>query len=133
MLEIADRPSNEALDATVAGVLATLYAGLAGSEPLSVRAYRDDDAILVLLRFDPLAPQIGRDPAPDPLMEVSMLAMPDLIVAAVLERTGERLLPGSLSVSVERGLAVFGFSVLDQDAPLVVEMFGLDGGIRLAG
>ena len=26
-----------------------------------------------------------------------------------------------------------GFSVLDQDAPLVVQMFGLDSGLRLAG
>ena len=133
MLEIGDRPANDALDGAVAAALASLYTGLAGCEPVSVRAYRDDDAMLVLLRFDPLALDIARDRAFDPLIEVSMLALPDLVVAAVLERTGERLLPGSLSVSLERGLAVLGFSVLDEDAALVVEMFGLDSGLRLAG
>jgi hypothetical protein len=41
--------------------------------------------------------------------------MPGMIASAVEARTGSRLAPGNLSLCSARGLAVFAFSVLEDD------------------
>jgi hypothetical protein len=70
--------------------------------------------------------------------------MPDLIAEAVTDATGRTLMPGNLSICAERGLAVFAFSVLDNDddvhgdddpfvmsGPLWSTPHDDDGGLRL--
>lgn len=108
-------PSTEAVDLLACEVLAELYRAYCGSRPLAVRAYRDRDALLLLLRFEP--DQIGEsDGEGDPLTHTALRAMPGLISSAVEARTGGRLAPGNLSMCSARGLAVFAFCVLDEHA-----------------
>lgn len=105
------------------GILATevlrdLYQAVAGHEPAAVRSYRDEDAILLLLRFEPseLADVEDRDVAP--FLDTAFLAMPGMVASAVEARTGQQLIPGNLSVCADRGLAVFAFSALEEPAEL---------------
>jgi hypothetical protein len=95
-------------------VLKDLYRAVCGHEPSTVRAYRDDDAILLLLRFDPAEHEYAQGEATlSPQLETAFLAMPGMIVSAVEARTGRRLAAGNLSVCAERGLAVLAFSALE--------------------
>jgi len=123
-------PIDESPDNAAADALATLYAALAGSSPLSVRAYHDDDAMLVLLRFDARA-ALGAGEEEEPPIEIALMAMPDLVADAVRRRTGHALEPGSLSVSAPRGLALFTFTLVAESAP-AVPLDTLAGGLRLA-
>ena len=77
-----------------------------------MRAYQDEDAILLLLRFDPAETENGSLERCSPLLDTAFLAMPGMIASAVEARTGRRLSPGNLSVCADRGLAVFAFSAL---------------------
>ncbi|HEY1774595.1 MAG TPA: hypothetical protein VGG41_00420 [Solirubrobacteraceae bacterium] len=97
-------------------ILRNLYQAVAGQEPAAVRSYRDEDAILLLLRFDPaeLTEREGDDRIP--FLDTAFMAMPGMIASAVEARTGHRLAPGNLSVSPDRGLAVFAFSALEEPA-----------------
>jgi hypothetical protein len=104
-------PSTEAVDLLACEVLADLYRAYCGAAPLAVRAYRDDDALLLLLRFE----DVAADGDHDPLVAVAMRAMPGLVASAVEARTGVRLAPGNLSLCSARGLAVFAFSILRDD------------------
>ena len=99
-------------------VLRDLYQAVAGHEPAAVRSYRDEDAILLLLRFEPseLAEEEGEDIAP--FLDTAFLAMPGMVASAVEARTGQRLAPGNLSVCADRGLAVFAFSALEERSEL---------------
>ena len=108
-------PSTEAVDLLACEVLADLYRAYCGSRPLAVRAYRDRDALLLLLRFEPdvVAEADGEG---DLLTSTALRAMPGLISSAVEARTGGRLAPGKLSMCSARGLAVLAFSVLEEDA-----------------
>jgi hypothetical protein len=110
-------PSTEAVDLLACEVLADLYRAYCGAAPLAVRAYRDDDALLLLLRFEPEAvtEDVAADGDHDPLVAVAMRAMPGLVASAVEARTGVRLAPGNLSLCSARGLAVFAFSILRDD------------------
>ncbi len=91
-------------------VLKDLYRAVCGREPLAVRAYQDDDAILLLLRFDTSENDAnGREPR----LDAAFLAMPGMIASAVEARAGRRLMPGNLSICAERGLAVRAFSALE--------------------
>jgi len=99
-------------------VLRDLYQAVAGHEPAAVRSYRDEDAILLLLRFEPseLADEEADDIAP--FLDTAFLAMPGMVASAVEARTGQRLSPGNLSVCADRGLAVFAFSALEERSEL---------------
>jgi hypothetical protein len=109
-------PSTEAVDLLACEVLADLYRAYCGAAALAVRAYRDDDALLLLLRFDPEAPSEGRDGSDHEVpTAVALRAMPGMVASAVEARTGVRLAPGNLSMCSARGLAVFAFSVLGDD------------------
>ena len=95
------RPSVE--DAA-SDALDQLYTALAGEPPRALRAYRDDDALLLLLRFN--RDLVG-------IEHVPLMAMPELVAQIVARRTSATLVPGDLSVSDGNGLAVFGFSVIE--------------------
>jgi hypothetical protein len=120
--------STEAVDLLACEVLADLYRAYCGSSPMAVRAYRDEEALLLLLRFEPDAVEDEDPGAFDPLMSTTLRAMPGLIASAVEARTGCRLAPGNLSLCSARGLAVFAFSVLDDDSelPLDDDLFRID-------
>jgi hypothetical protein len=110
-------------------VLRDLYQAVAGHEPAAVRSYRDEDAILLLLRFEPseLADEEADDIAP--FLDTAFLAMPGMVASAVEARTGQRLSPGNLSVCADRGLAVFAFSALEERSELESDedLFRFDG------
>lgn len=137
-------PSTDAVDLLACEVLADLYRAYCGSPPLGVRAYRDEDALLLLLRFEPAAFEDGGASEADPLIGTALRAMPHMVASAVEARTGSRLAPGNLSLSSARGLAVFAFSVLEDDLdcsaaddPFRIEAPGLSvragrGPLRLA-
>jgi hypothetical protein len=96
-------------------VLTDLYTVVCGHRPTAVRAYHEDDALLLMLRFEPDAIGDGPVEIHDALLDTVFAAMPGMIASAIETRTGRWLLPGSLSVCVDRGLAVFAFSAMDQD------------------
>jgi hypothetical protein len=115
MLEVTASPlSTEAIDLLACEVLADLYRAYCGTPPLAVRSYRDGEALLLLLRFEPGS---FEDDATDPgsLVGTALRAMPGMIASAVEARTGARLAPGELSVCSDRGLAVLAFTALDDD------------------
>ena len=91
-------------------VLKDLYRAVCGREPLAVRAYQDDDAILLLLRFETNETD---PPGREPRLDTAFLAMPGMIASAVEARVGRRLMPGNLSICAERGLAVLAFSAVE--------------------
>jgi len=111
-------------------VLRDLYEAVTGQEAGAVRSYRDEDAILLLLRFarNESADVDGDDFVP--FLDTAILAMPGMVASAVEARTGQRLAPGNLSVCAERGLAVLAFSVLEEPAELESDedLFRIDAG-----
>ncbi len=112
--------SLEAIDFLACEVAVELYRAYCGSRPVAVRAYRDEDgedidALLLLLRFDPDGTDTAADGALDPIVETALRAMPTMISSAVEARTGVRLAPGNLSLCSTRGLAVFAFSIDEDD------------------
>jgi hypothetical protein len=128
-------PSIDPVGLLASEVLKDLYRAVCGHEPAAVRAYQDEDAILLLLRFDPAETENGSLEGCSPLLDTAFLAMPGMIASAVEARTGRRLSPGNLSVCADRGLAVFAFSALDE---LVEEepdedLFRIDAGTLSAG
>jgi hypothetical protein len=99
--------------ALAAEVMGELYAVAAGGPPRAVRHYHEDDALLLLLRFDPQHLP-DSDQAGSPLSEAALMAMPDLIASAVRSRSEHRhrLVPGSLTISNDRSFVSLGFSVV---------------------
>jgi hypothetical protein len=99
-------------------VLADLYQAVCGELPKAVRVYQEDDALLLLLRFETDAISDG-DPVESLLdatfLDATFLAMTSMIASAIEARSGRQLFPGNASVCAERGLAVFAFSVMDED------------------
>ena len=115
MLPLTNRFQADELDALAGEVLSNLYTAVTGDAPRRVHAYHDADALLLLLRFDPALLSDEGGEAFEPLLDISFMAMPDLIAEAVHETNGRTLMPGNLSICAERGLAVFAFSVLEED------------------
>jgi hypothetical protein len=95
-------------------VLTDLYRAVCGRQPTAVRAYNDDDALLLLLRFEPSEIEDGDHEGLEHMLETAFLAMPGMIVSAVEARSGHRMVPGNLSVCADRGLAVFAFNAVDE-------------------
>ena len=91
-------------------IASDLFRAVTGRAPLTLRAYQDDNALLVLLRFDPAAMRVDPDDGVEPLLQTAFMAMPGMVATAVQARSGAVLVPGNLSVSQERGLAVFAFT-----------------------
>ena len=108
----------------LAGEIASdLYLAVCGQRPKTIRAYHDDDALLLLLRFDPVEMAGGM------ALETAFMAMPGMIASAVEARSGKRLAPGNLSVCPERGLAVFAFNAVEDaasDERSDEELFSID-------
>jgi hypothetical protein len=112
---LVDEPSEAAAVGELAReVLASLYHALSGQPPKAVRAYAEDDALLLLLRFDPAELGAASDSTLDSPLDTTFIALPSMIASAVHHRTGRTLYPGNLSVSPERGLAVFAFSAFEE-------------------
>ena len=109
-------------------IAADLYRAVTGRAPRALRAYQDDDALLVLLRFDPQ--EMAVDPADgvEPLLQTAFMAMPGMVATAVAARSGAQLVPGNLSVCPERGLAVFAFTEAE---PASLATSGLRPALRL--
>jgi hypothetical protein len=95
-------------------VLVDLYRALSGHLPKAVRVYGEDDALLLLLRFDPSQLTGVAETSFEPLIDTTFIALPSMIASAVQRRTGHTLYPGNLSVCADRGLAVFTFSALGE-------------------
>ena len=116
-------------------VLKELYRAVSGSEPVAVRSYRDEDAILLLLRFDASELEEGQGEGYAPFLDSAFLAIPGMVASAVEARTGLRLAAGNLSVCAERGLAVFAFSALEELAEHESDedLFRIDVGTSTVG
>lgn len=111
---VADRSTAmEGVGALAAELMAQLYAVAAGGPPRAVRHYHEDDALLLLLRFDPQHLS-DTDKAGSPLSEAALMALPDMIASAVRTRSEHRhqLNPGSLTISSDRSFVSLGFSVV---------------------
>lgn len=118
--------AQERIEDVAADVLGGLFAALAGGPPRSLRAYQEDDALLLVLRVEPgMLDDDGTLHRPGGLGDVSLLAMPELVADGVRERCGRTLVPGNLSACSSRGLAVFAFSAAAEPA------WGLPG-LRMA-
>jgi len=109
--------SSDAVDAAAIDVLRALFEAITGAPPRTLRAYRDDDALLLLLRYE--------GPATDPPVEIALMALPALVAEAVAKRTGRNVVGGAVSLCAPKGLAVLAFSVGDE--------LPCDAGLRLAG
>jgi hypothetical protein len=118
------RFSSDAVGNLAGEVLTDLYKAVCGHQPEAVRVYQQDDALLLLLRFEPDAIGSG-DPSArsESMLDTAFLAMTAMIASAVEARSGRQVFPGNLSLCAERGLAVFAFSVIDED---VIERTGED-------
>jgi hypothetical protein len=112
----------EEIGALAAELLGQLYELAAGGPPRVVRHYHEDDALLLLLRFDPTHLS-GSDTPGSPLSEAALMALPDMIASAVRARCAgdHRLIPGSLTISSDRSFVSLGFSVVleaaEEDQP----------------
>jgi hypothetical protein len=123
VLEVTNsRSSSEPVGNLAGEVLTDLYRAVFGDQPAAVRVYQEDDALLLLLRFEPDAIGNG-DPSElsesildTTFLDTTFLAMTSMIASAVEARSGRQLFPGNVSVCAARGLAVFAFSVIDEDA-----------------
>jgi hypothetical protein len=100
------------------GILMDLFRAVCGHEPKAVRAYHDADALLLLLRFDPDVMTDRPVDGFEPLLDTAFMAMPGMIASAIEARGGQHLTPGNLSISADRGLAVFAFSAVAEGAEI---------------
>lgn len=138
VLQTTSRFQTDRLDSLATSVLRNLYIAVTGEAPRAVRSYYDDDTLLLLLRFNPA---LLADPSGEhfePLIDISFMAMPEMIAEAVHEGTGRTLMPGNLSICPGRGLAVLAFSVLEDDEdgdtdPFAIPVYWSDGAPRRTG
>jgi hypothetical protein len=141
-MQTTTRPQQrQSIDELASEVLHDLYVALTGDAPRSRRAYRENDALMLILRFDPTILPGADGNELEPFAEACFMAILDIVAEVVSARSGREVTPGNLSVCAKSGLAVFAFSVLDDEPdarrgrPAVgraaLEKF--DGGLRLAG
>ena len=110
MLQMTDRCLDQSVDEIASQALGSLYTEVWGEEPLALRAHRDEDGLLLLMRFDPEAIEHAGSTSFEPSLERSFVALPELVAEVVRVRTAQTLVPRNVNVSEERGLAVFAFS-----------------------
>jgi hypothetical protein len=96
-------------------ILGQLFAVHAGEAARAVRAYRESDAVMLLLRFDPALTGAGGDPELESRMEASLMAMWEMVTEVVAQRSGSEIVPGNLSVCAATGLAVFAMRVAGEE------------------
>lgn len=124
-LRVVEAPESEMewVGSLAVAAMSNLYSIAAGGPPQVARAYHEDDALLLLLRFDPDHLSDSNEPG-SLLGEAALMALPDMIASAVRAETGRRhrLIPGSLTISGARGVVSLGFSVVlaqeENDDPL---------------
>jgi hypothetical protein len=124
--------AEEPVDTVATSALATLYLAVTGERPRALRAYHEHDTLLMLLRFDRAKLEATAGGRLEPLIDSSLMAMPALVAEAVHGRTGHVLVPGNLSISVERGLAVFAFTIGEDDRGRGDELFAAATVLRLS-
>ena len=96
--------SDDAVDVAALDVLGALFEAVTGAPPTKLRAYRADDALLLLVRYE--------GAATDPPVEIALMALPALVAEAVAQRTGRVLVSGGVSLCAPKELAVLAFSVI---------------------
>lgn len=114
---VQTRRGDDAVDAATVDALSALFEAVTGVPPRRLRAFRADDALLLLVRYE--------DAATDPPVEIALMALPELVAEAVAKRTGHILVSGGVSLCAAKNLAVLAFSLLEEAAG--------DAGLRLAG
>jgi hypothetical protein len=97
-------------------VLGELFAAHAGGAPRALRVYREADALMLLLRFDPALAGAGADAELEARMDASLMAMFEILTEVVSARGGREIVPGNLSVHAPTGLAVFALRVAGEEA-----------------
>ena len=107
----------EGVESVAAEVLRDLYRAFAGDPPRALRAYREDNALLLLLRFEACG---------DAEPEVAFMALPSMVAEAVAHRIGKVLVPRDASVCASSGLAVLGFTLLDAGSGALRPLTGDD-------
>ena len=127
---MTNRDTTQAAGDLAVSIAAELYRAVTGRSPRALRAYQDEDALLVLLRFDPEEMTVDPADGVEPLLQTAFSAMPGMIATAVASRSGAQLVPGNLSVCPERGLAVFAFTEAE---PASLARPGLRPALRLVG
>jgi hypothetical protein len=139
---IRSRPrQRQSLEDLAGEVLSGLYGALVGDTPRALRVYRDNDALLLLLRFDPELHAGADGGAVDSLAETSFMAMLELVAEVVSARGGLDVVPGNVRVCAARGLAVFALGLVedepsarcDQPTMARARLEKREGGLRLAG
>jgi hypothetical protein len=126
MPEMTSRARMDEIGSLAGEALENLYTAVAREPPRALRVYHEDDALLLLLRFGPpLRSDAAAEHCEAPI-DTSFMAMPDMVAEVLRQAAGFTLVPGSVSICAERGLAVFAFSVLGEDD-------GLDGEDPIAG
>jgi hypothetical protein len=112
-------------------VLGELFAAHAGGAPRALRVYREADALMLLLRFDPALAGAGADAELEARMDASLMAMFEILTEVVSARGGREIVPGNLSVHAPTGLAVFALRVAGEEA--AVPACGWRTGLVVAG
>jgi hypothetical protein len=97
-------------------LLGELFAAYTGGAPRALRVYREADALMLLLRFDPALAGAGADAELESQMDASLMAMFEMVTEVVAARSGCDLVPGNLSVHGPTGLAVFAMRVAGEEA-----------------
>jgi hypothetical protein len=142
MQTIRSRPrQRRSLEDLAGEVLSGLYGALVGDTPRALRVYRDNDALLLLLRFDPELLAGADGGGVDSLAEASFMAMLELVAEVVSARGGLEVVPGNVRVCATRGLAVFALGLVEDEASARCDQPTMDrarlekreGGLRLAG
>lgn len=127
---MTNRDTTQATADLAVSIAADLYRAVTGRSPRALRAYQDQDALLVLLRFDPQEMTVDPADGVEPLLQTAFMAMPGMVATAVSARSGAQLVPGNLSVCPERGLAVFAFTEAE---PASLARAGARPALRLVG
>jgi hypothetical protein len=96
-------------------LLGQLFAVHAGEAARAVRVYRESDAVMLLLRFDPALAGCGGDAELESRIEASLMAMCEMVTEVVSQRSGSEIVPGNLSVCAATGLAVFAMRVAGEE------------------
>jgi hypothetical protein len=97
-------------------LLGQLFEAHTGNESRALRVYREADALMLLLRFDPALAGAGCDAELASQMDASLMAMFEMVTEVVSARSGCELVPGNLSVHCPTGLAVFALRVAGEEA-----------------
>ena len=96
-------------------VLGDLFALHTGEPPRALREYRESDAVMLLLRFDPRLAGSGVDAELEARMDAALMAMCEMVTEVVSQHSGAEIVAGNLSVCATTGLAVFAMRVAGEE------------------